>query len=137
VVILIVAVDDVETETLSVLEVTAVGDAQVDDEVRVHVIADAEVTDGRMRELLLVPAGDPLICHAKDGLLPPPDIWAVIVSAPPEHILVLPEMVIVGATVELTVIVIALDVDVAGVTHVPDGVMTHVTTLPFASVLEV
>jgi hypothetical protein len=136
-VILIVALDDVETETLSVLEVTAVGDAHVDDEVKVHVMADAEVTDGRRSELLLVPAGDPLICHAKDGLLPPPDIWAVIVSAPPEHMLVLPAMVIVGATVELTVIVIALDVDVAGVTQVPDGVMIQVTTLPLAKVVDV
>ena len=36
-----------------------------------------------------------------------------------------------------TVIVIAFDVDVAGDTQVPDGVMTQVTTSPLASELDV
>ncbi len=37
----------------------------------------------------------------------------------------------------LTTIVIALDVEVAGDTQVPVGVMIHVTTLPLASVVVV
>jgi hypothetical protein len=39
--------------------------------------------------------------------------------------------------VAFTVIVIALDVAVAGVTQAPVGVMTQVTTLPLAKVVDV
>ena len=51
----------------------------------------------------------------------------------PEQTLVAPDICIVGVVPDPTVIVIAFEVDVAGVTHEPDGVMIQVTTLPLAS----
>ena len=56
----------------------------------------------------------------------------------PAHIVVAVAAILTDAVTDgLTVMVIELDVAVAGVTHVPVGVMTQVTTLPLARVLEV
>ena len=55
----------------------------------------------------------------------------------PEQTLVAPDICMVGGVPDPTVIVIAFEVDVAGDTHEPDGVMIQVTTLPLASEDEV
>lgn len=63
---------------------------------------------------------------------------AVKVTDVPEQIVVAVAAILTEAVTDgLTVIVIALDVAVAGVTQAPVGVMTHVTTLPLAKVLDV
>ena len=63
---------------------------------------------------------------------------AVKVTCVPEHMVVAVEVIFTESVpVALTVMVIALEVDVAGSTHEPDGVMTQVTTLPLASVVDV
>ena len=60
---------------------------------------------------------------------------AVKTTLVPEHIVVaLAKMLTEGATVALTVIVIALDVAVGCVTHVNEDVMTTVTTSLLTSV---
>jgi hypothetical protein len=62
----------------------------------------------------------------------------VNVTDVPEQIVVAVAAILTDAVTDgLTVMVIALDVDVAGVTHVPVGVMTQVTTLPLAKVVDV
>ena len=56
----------------------------------------------------------------------------------PAHIVVaLAAMLTASVPVAFTVIVMALDVALVGNTQVPDGVITQVTTLPFASVVVV
>ena len=64
---------------------------------------------------------------------------AVKVTEVPEQMLVaLAEILTESVTPdELTVIVIALDVDVAGVAQEPDGVMTQVTTAALVRVVVV
>jgi hypothetical protein len=62
----------------------------------------------------------------------------VNVTIEPEHIVVAVEVMLTESTTDgLTVIVIGREVEVAGDAHDPDGVITQVTTLPFASVVEV
>ena len=62
---------------------------------------------------------------------------AVNVTDVPAHIVVaLAAILTASVPVALTVIVIALEVAVAGDTQLPDGVMTQVTTSPLASVLD-
>ena len=63
---------------------------------------------------------------------------AVKVTDAPEQIVVaVVEICTESVTDGFTVIVIALDVDVVGVAHEPDGVMIQVTTLPLAKVADV
>ena len=51
----------------------------------------------------------------------------------PEQIVVAVDVILTESVVDgLTFIVMALDVEVAGETQLPDGVITQVTTLPFA-----
>ena len=60
------------------------------------------------------------------------------VTEVPEHIVVALADILTESVVDgLTVIVMALEVDVAGDAQAPDGVITQVTTLPFASVDDV
>ena len=69
--------------------------------------------------------------------MPPLVGVAVNVTLAPVHILVEGEaaMLTLAATLGFTVMVSAFDV--AGVAQAPLGVITHVTTLPFARVVEV
>jgi hypothetical protein len=63
---------------------------------------------------------------------------AVKVTDVPAHIVVAVAAILTDAVTDgLTVMVIALDVAVAGVTQAPVGVMTQVTTLPLAKVVDV
>ncbi len=63
---------------------------------------------------------------------------AVNVADAPEHIVVAGVLILTdGATDGVTVIVIELDVAVAGDAHVAVDVMTHVTACPVVSVVVV
>jgi hypothetical protein len=84
------------TATLNAVEVTVAGDAQADEEVKVQVIADAAVIDGRISTLLLVPAATPLTFQEKVGLKPGSVTCATKVSAAPEQIVAVPVTCTVG-----------------------------------------
>ena len=122
------------TVIVSPLETTCVGDAHVALEVRRQVTIAPLVSVAVVKLELLVPAFAPFTSHWYAGLAPPLVMVAVkVVDADVQIVVVGVVMCIVGVTVGLTVIVIPFDVDVAGDTQLPVGVMIQVTTLPLAS----
>jgi hypothetical protein len=123
------------TVTVIPAEVTLVGDAQADEDVKTQVTTWPLVSALVINVELLVPALVDPILHWNDGLEPPFVIAAVNVSGEPAQIVVLlARIVMVGVRVP-TVIVIALDVAVVGDAQAEFEVMTQVTTCPLVSEL--
>lgn len=119
------------------LDVAVAGEAQARDDVRIQVTTSPLFNVELIYLLLLLPESAPLTCHWYDGLVPPFVITAEKVSSDPLHgLLVLRLTVIVGVWFA-TVIVSELDVAVVVDAHGALDVMTHVTTAPLVSVLEV
>ena len=119
-------------------EVAVAGEAHDELEVITQVTTAPLVSVVLVNVALLVPAFTPFTFHWYDGVLPPLVGVAVNVTAEPGQKLVDGVvMLTAGVTAPLTVIVIALEVAVAGDAQVAVEVITQVTTAPLVNVVVV
>jgi len=126
-----------ETVIVAELDTALSGTAHDKDDMSTHLTTAPVVRLEVMKELLLVPEAAPFTLQLKTGLRPPFVILLVKVSGVPLHMVVCAAVIaIVGTTLPI-VIVIALEVDVAGRGQVASEVMTQDTTCPLVSVVVV
>lgn len=125
-----------ETATVILLEVAVFGVAQPDDDVTIQYTESAFDRTEVVKVLLLLPVLVLFTFHWYTGLLPALVAEAVKVVAVPAQILLLPLIVIAGATVGLTVITTGADVPVAGIAHPLDDVsITRTVSLLLSAVV--
>lgn len=140
-VVLLAAIDSVGATTaftvmVTALDVTLAGVAQADDEVNTQVTTALLAKLVELNVGLLVPTLPPFTFHWYAGVLPPPVIVAVKLTAVPAHtVVVLALIVTVGVALVPTDTAMALEVTTNGDAHSADEVSWHVTTSLLANVV--